>query len=281
MAHETPPGELTEEQRRQAFRAELAASSSSGGQSRRPTIPAKAVWLVIATFAVLGLGGAVLEHFVGNLGGVSVVSTTLPLSAPTTTRPLPPAVLNMEYIGLKQIGTQTAPPVTLLDQSGLPWRLADARGRILLIAFFDQDCQDICPVLGAELRDALALLAAQKVNVDVAIVNADPQESAYRADPAALSTPGLANRSNVQFLTGPLRALDSVWTEYGISVKVGARFGEVSHNDVLYFVDARGYLRALARPFAQQINATTYALSPSDIERFARGVATEAVSLSR
>jgi cytochrome oxidase Cu insertion factor (SCO1/SenC/PrrC family) len=184
------------------------------------------------------------------------------------------------YIGLKEIASAVAPAIALVDQTGRVWDLSGQRGHIVLVTFFSKGCSDICPVLGTEIRMALADLAGSPARVDVAIVNTDPRDLSRSADPAALAVPGLAGRANVQFLTGSLRSLNSVWTSYGVRIRVGETRAQIQHNDVLYFVDARGRLRALASPFARP-GSSPASLSRGQEQRFARGLADEASSLVR
>jgi protein SCO1 len=269
--------DLSEEERRAIFAAELARPSAPSGRALRRGAPPKVVWYVALAFAVLGLGGVVLDHFFGGPVDTSAPTTTV---ATTTTlapgRPLP--VTPLTYIGLKPVGPSPAPPVVLTDTAGRTWRLSSQRGRVVLLTFYSVGCTDVCPVLGAELREALALLPARRV--EVAIVNTDPHNLLVETRPPALTVPGLARRPDVTFLTGSLAQLDAVWTHYGVAVDVTAA-GRVVHNDALYFIDARGRLRALATPFGDESHAGRYHLPAADVARFARGVADEASSLAR
>ncbi len=281
MAEQTPPGELTEEQRREVFREELRATARHGRRALRPVIPPKFVWGVAATFIVLGLGGVVFEHFYGYIGQPSKSTTAVASTLTTTTFTLTTQPqTTAAFMGLREIASAAAPNFTLEDQSGRAWTLSDQRGHEVLVTFYDANCSDICPVLGAELRQALSLLSARGISVDVAIVNSDPRDLAYDPAPASLTVPGLSGRSNVRFLTGTLRQLNAVWTHYGVSVNVNAS-NDVVHNDVLYFVDPGGHLRALATPFANESPSATFTLSTSDVSRFAQGIAAEAGSLAR
>jgi cytochrome oxidase Cu insertion factor (SCO1/SenC/PrrC family) len=269
---------LSEEERRAAFAAELARPTTPSGRALRPSVPPKVVWYVALAFAVLGLGGVVLDHFFGGPVDTSAPTTT----AATTTTTLAPGhplpVTALTYIGLKPIAPSPAPAVSLTDTAGRRWRLSGQRGRVVILAFYSVDCSDVCPVLGTELREALALLGPRPV--EVAIVNTDPRNLLVEPRPPALASTGLAGRRDVAFLTGSLAQLDAVWTRYGVSVDVTAA-GRVAHNDVLYFIDPRGRLRALALPFGNESRRGGYRLPAADEARFARGVADEAGSLTR
>ena len=167
-------------------------------------MPPKVVWYVALAFAVLGLGGVVLDHFFG--GPVDTSAPTTTVATTTTTiasgRPLP--VTALSYIGLKLIGPSPAPPISLSDTSGRPWRLSHQLGRVVIVAFYSVDCSDMCPVLGAELREALALMG-RPIRSRSRSSTPTPTTSLIEARPAALTKPGLAANPNVAFLTGLAR----------------------------------------------------------------------------
>lgn len=127
----------------------------------------------------------------------------------------------------------------------------------------------------------MALLGNGAPDVEFAVVNADPTETAVDPAPAALTETGLDRLASVHFLTGPLDTLDSVWTAYGVAVNVGRDRFLQSHNDILYFVDPRGRLRAEATPFADEGPNGSYTLAAADVDRFAEGIAQTAAHLTR
>lgn len=278
------PHELTEEERAAAF-AKAFATTSEGGAPRigQSPIPPKFVLLVAAAFVVLGLGGVVLEHFYGNVGQPSSSTTTIATLPPSPNLPQGPQISasTQALMGLKSIATASAPGFTLTDQTNHSWSLADAAGKVVVLTFYNQNCLDICSVLGPEIRQADASLGSAASRVEFVIVNTDPTHFTYRASPAALVTPGLANVPNVRFLTGPLNMLNSVWINYGLTVHVGALPNEIAHNNVMYFITPRGALSSLAVPFGNENFASVFSLDSATIHRFAEGIAQTAIRLAR
>ncbi|HEY5120270.1 MAG TPA: SCO family protein [Acidimicrobiales bacterium] len=266
-----PPGpsnELSEEQRAAALRAGHAP------------IPPKLIMWAVVTFAVLGLGGVVVDHFFNN---VATTPTTVPTNKPTSTTlatPSTSALTPAQYIGLKFIGNTKEFPFTLHDQSGRRWNLASAKGKVVVLTFYNSICNDICPVLGSEIRQAISLLGPNAARVDFAIVNTDPHDLGVASRTKALSVPKLANSPSVHFLTGPLSALNSVWTNYGVVVKIGAIATEVTHTNVIYFIAPNGNIVSLAEPFGKPSRTGTYSLPAAAIHRFAAGIAQTASSLA-
>ena len=246
---------------------------SAALRAGRAPVPPKFILLVVAVFVVLGLGGVVLERVVGTPGQVPVTSPpriTTPSTLPITPRSI---------LGLKALTGRTAPPFTLTDQHGTTWSLSAQRGRVVILAFYNESCNDICPVLGSELRTSLSLLGTNADHVEVAIVNTDPTHAAALARPPALVRPALVGRANVVFLTGTLAELNAVWSHYGVQVRLGQPPAPALHNDVLYFITSRGALRAQATPFANENRHVVFSLDRESRDAFAAGIAEEAGSL--
>jgi len=287
MSHEsTPdaPASLSEEERAAVF-AKSYAARGAGGAPRfgQAPIPPKFVLFVALAFLVLGVGGAVLEHFYGNAGQAAATTTTAYQLPPTPVAPSGPQLnaSTQALMGLKDIATAQASNFSLVDQHGRVWSLTGARGRVVVLTFMNINCNDICTVLGPEIRIARSLLGPASQKVEFAIVNTDPNNFRLQSNPAALRVPALADLSNVHFLTGSLGDLNSVWINYGVSVKVGALASQVAHNNVMYFITPKGQLKSLAVPFGNEDHAGIFTLNPQTLQRFAEGVAATAVRLAR
>ncbi len=274
---------LSEDQRRDVFREELRLTTETGAGRIIGRVPQKFTNGILAAIVVLGGGGVLVEHYFGNVGlptstapTTFTTPSTIPLLATTTV----PSVISASqaFIDLKFIGTARVPHFTLTDQHGAPITPATS-GKVTVIAFFNKNCNDICPVLGAELRGALSDLGAKAADVEVDIVNTDPFSYAVSSKPLALVRTQLDTQSNVHFLNGPVAALNSVWTSFGIQVNVGATANQVSHNSSLYFVGPNGQLSAMATPFAHESPSGLFSLSTVNVAKFAQGIELEAVSL--
>jgi cytochrome oxidase Cu insertion factor (SCO1/SenC/PrrC family) len=256
------------------YRVDRAAALRAG---RTPISPKFILWAIVA-FAVLGLGGEALQHFDGNLG--LPTTATIPITSTTTTVPgAAQANLPMtEFLGLRDIGTAAAPRFTLKDQAGREWSLSSAKGKVVVLAFY-ANCNDICPVLGAEIKEAHTLLGENASRVDFVIINTNPNDLRFSSSPPALRVPGLLNVANVKFVTGPLSTMNSVWTRYGITIRVGAQLTNETHNNLVYFIDPAGQLRAQVDPFAQENSFGVVSLNAAETHRFALGISNEADSL--
>jgi cytochrome oxidase Cu insertion factor (SCO1/SenC/PrrC family) len=261
-------------------------------------VPRRFILLVIAAFAVLGIGGIVAEKLIGNAGVGALISTpvttlagtggsadtggstglgTTTGGAPSTpTLPDAPAVgaAPSAVIGLTRLTGRRAPAFSLQSQTGASWSLADAKGKVVVLTFFNAECDDICPVLSQELLQADQLLGPRRrARVDFVVVNSDPLETSLTPTPPALTETGLTGAANVTFLDGSLTALSAVWKSYGVTVTLDNTTRVITHNDVLDFIDPAGDLELSASPFANEDTLGVYSLQPSVVHAFAEGVA--------
>ncbi|HXQ62416.1 MAG TPA: SCO family protein [Acidimicrobiales bacterium] len=274
VTEQPPAAALSESERAAAFRRS------------EPKVPRNFALVLLAVFAVLGLGGALGEHLLSNVGlnpGAVATTSTIPASVTRGTAVIaPPASPSPSrqvgaalpaFMGMADMAGGRAPAFSLVDQSGRSVSLADERGRAVVVTFFDSPCQDICPVLSADLLRAATDLGPQVAHVAFVTINTDPV--ALSAAPAsAAARTGLGTLPNWHFLTSSLGNLNSVWKAYGVSVTVSPTTGLVAHNDVMYFIDPAGRLRYRATPFADESASGAFSLSPADVARWGQGIAT-------
>lgn len=279
-----PKDEQTEAQRAAAF---LTASRTTIdfpviGGTWTPFVR-NAVFAVAVTILVLGLVGGFAEAFVGNVGVSKIFTRT---ATTVTTSPLLASGANtsspslLTYMSMKKIISTPARNFTLIDQHKRPWSLESNRGKVVVITFYSVNCRDICPVLGAEIKQANSILGAKASHVAFVIVNTDPDQTAFLANPPALSTPSLAAVKSVEFLTGSLASLNRVWSNYGVTIDVRAP-RDIYHNNVMFFITPRGKLAEIAKPFGNESRDGHFSLPASDVHRFADGIALMAVRLMK
>ena len=274
---EAVPPPLTEAERAAAF------------AQPEPKIPPRFFLIVAAVVAVLGIGGALLDHLLSGTGlssdGTATPSTTsTPVSAfiaPPGSAPSTPEVgaSLSDFMGIATLAGAPAPALSLTDQAGRNVSLADERGDAVVLTFFDSPCQDICPVLSAELVRAASDLGPATTKVVFLTVNTDPLALSATAASAAATRTGLGALANWHFLTSNLDTLNSVWQAYGVSINVSPTSALVAHNDVMYFIDPDGRLRYEATPFADESSSGAFSLPPASITRWAQGIATYARQL--
>ncbi|MGA2452317.1 MAG: SCO family protein [Solirubrobacteraceae bacterium] len=107
------------------------------------------------------------------------------------------------------------PEFTLTDQYGRRVSLGQYRGQVVALTFLYSTCGDTCIVIAEQIRGALDELQAEGARPPaVLIVSADPAADSPAHVRSFLSQVSLSAR--VQYLTGSLSQLRSVWRAYGI-----------------------------------------------------------------
>jgi len=277
------PSELNEVERASIFANANSPMDRRGNpRSRRSMVPTKFVLWTLVAILVLGLGGEVGQHFFGSYGKAPPRTTSPVLKGTPTTDPKLPTLISLQvFMGLKDIGSEVAPQFTLHTQGHHRWRLASHKGQVIVLAFYNSICNDICPVLGAEIRLASHEVGVDATKIDFVIVNTDPNATRISSHSRALTVPGLSNVHSVTFLSGSVNTLNRVWSAYGVRIVVGAGAKQVTHNNVLYFIGPDGTLSSYASPFGIESKTGLYSLDLSSLRIYARAIAETAVSLVR
>lgn len=279
-----PSGELGDDERAAIFAAaNTRVDRIAAFRTGRVPIPPKVLAWTVAAILVLGIGGAVSDHYFPSFSNVTTPTSFVKatLSTTATTSPTSSNTINslQAFMGLKFINTATATDFALTTQSGKAWNLVSQKGKVVVLTFYNSTCNDICPVIGAEIKLASQQLGQYASRVEFVVVNTNPRRTRVSKNSAALQIPGIANSPSVTFLSGTVNQLNNVWTSYGISIKVGARANQVSHNNALYFIGPEGNLAAFSKPFAQESSSGKYSLDAATIQRYAEGIAVTADSL--
>jgi protein SCO1/2 len=149
---------------------------------------------------------------------------------------------------------RAAPALALVATDGKPFRLADYRGKVVILEFGYTHCPAVCPVTLAALAQARTQLGPLADRVQVVFVTVDP---ARDTAPHLADYLAHVDRSFIG-LTGSEQQLGAVMTAYGITATkvpmAGSGGYAINHSSYLYFIDKRGMLRALmpfGRPAAE------------------------------
>lgn len=130
---------------------------------------------------------------------------------------------------------------TLTDQDGRPFRMADQRGRVVLVNFLFTHCPDVCPVFANKLSDLQAALGplypddVRFVSVTVDPETDTPEVLRGYAEAMAYDPRGWS------FLTGEPAAVAEVARAYGVLMAKDAH--QVRHSLLSTIVDRHGTMR--------------------------------------
>jgi cytochrome oxidase Cu insertion factor (SCO1/SenC/PrrC family) len=154
-------------------------------------------------------------------------------------------ILAIASNGTPNIVDFPAPGFSLTDTAGRPVSLGQLRGRTVVLTFLDPVCTSDCPIIAQEFRRADRMLGSAASRVDFVAVVANPVYRSTVFTAAFDRQEGLDNMANWNFLTGSAKALEAVWTSYGIEVGVAGGGAMVAHSDLAYIIDASGHTRAV------------------------------------
>lgn len=145
---------------------------------------------------------------------------------------------------------RAAPALALAASNGAPFKLADYRGKVVILEFGYTQCAAVCPTTLATLAQARTLLGADAGRVQVLFVTVDPA----RDDAARLRAWLAQFDKSFIGLTGSARQVDAVLKAYGITARklpiAGSADYGMDHSAYIYFIDRKGMLRALM-PFGR------------------------------
>jgi protein SCO1/2 len=142
---------------------------------------------------------------------------------------------------------RTAPDFTLTTQDDKDLRLADLRGKVLVVSFVFTTCNGTCPATTHRLGQLAALLREQGLFKDDRVrllsITLDPA----RDTPAALRQYMKlydADPAHWTFLTGGREAVEKVHAGWGMWARPSAN-GQLDHPSRVYLVDGRGRVREI------------------------------------
>ncbi len=111
-----------------------------------------------------------------------------------------------------------APDFSLSDQHGLPFHMADAKGKVVVISFIYTHCTDLCPFITMKLKSAQNLLGKDADKAIFVAVTTDPDRDTQKVIAAYSQAVGFFD--SWHFLTGPMTAVKDVWFKYGVGVDI-------------------------------------------------------------
>ena len=140
-----------------------------------------------------------------------------------------------------------APSVELTDQQGRSFRLADCRGKAVLVSFVFTTCNGTCPATTARLGGVAAELKRQglfeKDQVRLVSITLDPKRDTPKALRRYRELYDVRG-DHWSFLTGPEADVGKVMAAWGMWARP-AKNGQLDHPSRVFLLDARGRVREI------------------------------------
>lgn len=149
------------------------------------------------------------------------------------------------------------------DENGRMLRLADLRGKPVVVTFLYTTCADTCPVTTQQIRIALDNLG---YDVPVVAVSVDPaNDTPRRARTFALRQ---SMQGRMRWALGDARELQRIWDAYGIAPQTA----DEDHSASTVLLDGRG---------VQRVGFATSVLTPEGLAHDIALLAREASSAAK
>jgi protein SCO1/2 len=131
-----------------------------------------------------------------------------------------------------------APALRLSNYKGRKVDLSAYRGKAVLLTFIYTHCHNECPLIAADLHEALAMLGRRDREVQIIGVTTDPKGDTPGAVSGFLAQHEMTGR--MQYLIGSRATLIPVWRRWQISAPRANGQGIVSHTALVYGISATG-----------------------------------------
>jgi protein SCO1 len=133
---------------------------------------------------------------------------------------------------------------TLTDHNGEKFRLADQRGKVILLFFGYTSCTEACPVILSRVNSVFKQLGPKRGKAMAVFISVDPQ----RDTPQVLREYVKYFSAHTVALTGKKEEIDAVVKQYGAKYEIeksdSALGYHVSHTTDIYLIDQRGALQS-------------------------------------
>ncbi len=113
---------------------------------------------------------------------------------------------------------QPAADFTLTDQNGLPFRMSEQKGKVVVMCFIYTHCTDICPFIAAKVKEVYQQLGPDANRMTFVAVTTDPKRDVPAVTLPSSKALGLENVWH--FVGGTAKAVQAVWASYAIGVTV-------------------------------------------------------------
>lgn len=134
-------------------------------------------------------------------------------------------------------------PPQLVDQSGRVFSLPSLSGTPVVVTFVAAHCTDACPLVNAQFAQAARRFAAEHRHVRLLTITLDPENDPPRVMSALARTFSADPRTWI-VAGGSVSDVHRVMRMFGVTAQRGRKGYADVHSTFVYFVDARGTLRA-------------------------------------
>jgi protein SCO1/2 len=139
----------------------------------------------------------------------------------------------------------TLPAFELQDDEGRPVRSSELRGKALAVTFLDVQCTEACPIIAAQMGQAVRALGEDRADVEALAVTVDPVHDT----PAGIDEFLRRYRAKgaLRYLDGTVAQLRPVWKAFAVAVSHDTGDSNM-HSAPVRVYDGRGRWRSTLHP---------------------------------
>jgi protein SCO1/2 len=120
-----------------------------------------------------------------------------------------------DFRGSKPPDGLTLPEFELRDDQGRPVRSADLRGKAVAVTFLDAQCSEACPIIAAQVPQAVKALGDDRAAVEALAITVDPVGDTPERIDAFLRR--YRATGTLRYLDGTVAELRPVWRAFRVA----------------------------------------------------------------
>lgn len=137
------------------------------------------------------------------------------------------------------------PAFELQDDEGRLVRSRELRGKALAVTFLDVQCTDACPIIAAQIGQAVRALGADRSNVEALAVSVDPIRDTAAGIDAFLRR--YRAKGTLRYLDGTVAELRPVWKAFAVAASHDTGDSNI-HSAPVRVYDGEGRWRSTLHP---------------------------------
>lgn len=139
----------------------------------------------------------------------------------------------------------TLPNFELRDDEGRAVRSAELRGKALAVTFLDVQCTDACPVIAAQIGQAVQALGDDRGGIEALAISVDPVRDSPQGIDAFLRR--YRAKGALRYLDGTVAELRPVWRAFAVAASHDTGNSNM-HSAPVRVYDGRGRWRSTLHP---------------------------------
>jgi protein SCO1 len=120
-----------------------------------------------------------------------------------------------DFRGSRPAAGLTLPPFELRDDQGRLVRSTDLRGKALAVTFLDTECTEACPIIGAQVSQAMKALGDDRGRVEALAITVDPVGDSQERIEQFLAR--YRATGTLRYLDGTVAELRPVWQGFQVA----------------------------------------------------------------